>query len=100
VVQPFLVEFGHAGQRRWTPVYLRGLIAPGERKSVEPMARRQCPGDKEQLRHFVANSTWDTCDHERVLLDEAEALVRATRDRLVGLPSGRKPWSASKSSTP
>ena len=74
-VQPFLAEFGHAGQRRWAPVYLRGLIAPGERKSVEPMARRQCPGDKEQLHHFVATSTWDTCDHERVLLDKAEALV-------------------------
>jgi SRSO17 transposase len=74
-VQPFLAEFGHAGQRRWAPVYLRGLIAPGERKSVEPMARRQCPGDKEQLHHFVATSTWDTCDHERVLLDKAGALV-------------------------
>jgi SRSO17 transposase len=59
-VQPFLAEFGHKGQRRWAPVYLRGLIAPGERKSVEPMARRQCPGDKEQLHHFVATSKWDT----------------------------------------
>jgi SRSO17 transposase len=74
-VQPFLAEFGHKGQRRWAPVYLRGLIAPGERKSVEPMARRQCPGDKEQLHHFVATSKWDTCTHERVLLEKADALV-------------------------
>lgn len=66
---------GPAGQRRWAPVYLRGLIAPGERKSVEPMARRQCPGDKEQPHHFVATSTWVTSDHERVLLDKAEALA-------------------------
>jgi SRSO17 transposase len=74
-VQPFLASFGHAGQRRWAPVYLRGLIAPGERKSVEPMARRQCPGDKEQLHHFVATSHWDVRGHERVLLEKADALV-------------------------
>lgn len=72
---PFLGEFSHKAQRRWAPVYLRGLIAPGERKSVEPMARRQCPGDKEQLHHFVATSKWDTCMHERVLLEKADALV-------------------------
>jgi len=80
---PFLGEFGHAGQRRWAPVYLRGLIAPGERKSVEPMARRQCPGDKEQLHHFVATSTWDTCAPHRVLLEKAEALVGGDRSHLI-----------------
>jgi len=74
-MQPFFDAFGHAGQRRWAPVYLRGLIAPGERKSVEPMARRQCPGEKEQLHHFVSTSAWDTSDHERVLLEKADALV-------------------------
>lgn len=74
-LEPFVGQFGHKAQRRWAPLYLRGLIGPGERKSVEPMARRQCPKDKEQLHHFVATSTWDTCDHERVLLDKADALV-------------------------
>lgn len=74
-LEPFLREFGHKAQRRWAPLYLRGLIAPGERKSVEPMARAQCPKDKEQLHHFVATSTWDTCDHERVLLEKGDALV-------------------------
>jgi SRSO17 transposase len=74
-VKPFLAEFGHAGQRRWAPVYLRGLIAPGERKSVEPMARRHCPEDKEQLHHFVATSQWETDSLERVLLEKADRLV-------------------------
>lgn len=82
-VQPFVAELGHAGQRRWAPVYLRGLIAPGERKSVEPMARRQCPGDKEQLHHFVATSTWDTCGPHRVLLDKADALVGGDQAHLI-----------------
>jgi SRSO17 transposase len=82
-MQPFLVQFGHKGQQRWAPVYLRGLIAPGERKSVEPMARRQCPGDHEQLHHFVATSTWETSGHERVLLEKAEALVGGRDSHLI-----------------
>src|SRR5215472_9594929 len=82
-MQPFFAEFGHAGQRRWAPVYLRGLIAPGERKSVEPMARRQCPGDKEQLHHFVATSGWDPSALHRVLLDKAEGLVGGDQAHLI-----------------
>jgi SRSO17 transposase len=82
-VQPFVAELGHAGQRRWAPVYLRGLIAPGERKSVEPMARRQCPGDKEQLHHFVATSSWDPSALHRVLLDKAEGLVGGEQAHLI-----------------
>jgi SRSO17 transposase len=82
-VQPFLREFGHAGQRRWAPVYLRGLIAPGERKSIEPMARRQCPEDKEQLHHFVATSKWETSSLERVLLEKAEGLVGGKTAHLI-----------------
>lgn len=37
-VEPFLDEFEEDSQQRWCPVYLRGLLAPGERKSIEPMA--------------------------------------------------------------
>src|SRR5271155_5653201 len=74
-IQPFLAELARGARRRWAPVSPGVLLAPGKRKSAEPMARRQCPGDKEQLHHFVATSSWDTCDHERVLLDKANALV-------------------------
>jgi SRSO17 transposase len=38
-----------AEQRRWAPVYLKGLILPGERKSIEPMAARVAPGEVQQL---------------------------------------------------
>ena len=37
---PFLARLRRKEQRRWAPVYLQGLIGPGERKSVEPMAAR------------------------------------------------------------
>jgi SRSO17 transposase len=41
---PFLSALGREAQRRWAPVYLKGLILPGERKSVEPLAARVAPG--------------------------------------------------------
>ena len=39
-LQPFLAVLGHTARRRWAPVYLRGLIGPGERKSIQPLAAR------------------------------------------------------------
>ncbi len=33
---PFLGRLRRQAQRRWAPFYLKGLILPGERKSVEP----------------------------------------------------------------
>ena len=46
---PFLDRLRRQAQRGWAPVYLRGLLLPGERKSVEPMAARVAPGDTQQL---------------------------------------------------
>ena len=45
-LEPFLARLGRKEQRRWAPFYLKGLILPGERKSVEPMAARVAPGDR------------------------------------------------------
>jgi SRSO17 transposase len=75
---PFLARLGRKEQRRWAPFYVKGLILPGERKSVEPMAARVAPGDLQQLHHFVSTSPWAA----EPLEDE---LVRAA-DRLVGGP--------------
>ena len=35
---PFVEGMGRRDRRRWAPVYVRGLIAPGERKSIGPLA--------------------------------------------------------------
>jgi SRSO17 transposase len=75
---PFLARLRRQAQRRWAPVYLRGLILPGARKSVEPMAVRVAPGDVQQLHHFVSTSPWPTAPLE-------DELVKAA-DRLVGGP--------------
>jgi SRSO17 transposase len=77
-LEPFLARLRRKTQRHWAPFYLKGLILPGERKSVEPMAARVAPGDLQQLHHFVSTSPWATAPL-------GEELVRAA-DRLVGGP--------------
>jgi SRSO17 transposase len=72
---PFLAALGHKGRRRWAPVYLHGLLGPGDRKSVQPMAARIAPADHEQLHHFIATSAWDPTPLETALAHEAERLV-------------------------
>jgi len=82
-LEPFLVALGHKGRRRWAPAYLRGLIGPGDRKSVQPMARRIVPDDHEQLHHFIATSTWATEPLEQVLLARADGLVGGSDAHLI-----------------
>src|SRR5215218_3461359 len=72
---PFLAALNREAQRRWAPVYLKGLLLPGERKSVEPLAARVAPGDTEQLHHFISGSPWATGPLEAVLTTQADRLV-------------------------
>ncbi len=74
-IEPYCRAFGHKAQRRWAPFYLRGLLAPGDRKSIEPLANRMAPEDVQQLHHFVSTSKWDTAPLEDVLLEKADQLV-------------------------
>ena len=80
---PFLAAFGHKARQYWAPVYLLGLFVPGERKSIEPLAARVAPGEKEQLHHFVAASEWDCAPLEEVLLDKADGLVGGADAHLI-----------------
>ncbi len=74
-LRPFLAALRREAQRRWAPVYLEGLLGPGERKSVAPMAARVAPAEVQQLHHFVASSPWATAPLEQVLAETAERLV-------------------------
>jgi SRSO17 transposase len=64
---------GHADRRGPLRAYATGLLLPGERKSVEPMAARVDPARvgaaHQSLHHFVAKAAWDDA-----------ALLRAVRD--------------------
>lgn len=80
---PFLAALGHKARRRWAPLYLAGLLGPGERKSIEPIAARVAPDDLEQLHHFIATSAWDPTPLERELARAADALVGGEAATLV-----------------
>ena len=74
-LEPFLERLGHQARRRMCPLYVAGLIGPGDRKSVAPMAERFAPGDYDRLHHFVAAGVWDAAPLETELLVQADKLV-------------------------
>jgi SRSO17 transposase len=74
-LKPFLERLGHKARRRMCPLYVMGLIGPGDRKSVQPMAERLAPGDYDQLHHFVTAGVWDSAPLEMELLIHADKLV-------------------------
>ena len=72
---PFLDHLGHKARRRMCPIYVAGLIGPGERKSIEPIATRLAPADYDQLHHFVCDGMWDPAPLEAELLSKADHLL-------------------------
>lgn len=72
---PFVERLGHRARRRMCPFYVAGLIGPGDRKSVQPMAERLAPGDYDQMHHFIADGIWDAAPLEAELLVQADRLV-------------------------
>jgi SRSO17 transposase len=74
-LEPFLAGLSHPARRRMCPLYIAGLIGPGDRKSVQPMAARVGDVGYDQLHHFVAAGVWDRVPLEATLLKEADRLV-------------------------
>jgi SRSO17 transposase len=74
-LKPFLDRLGHKARRRMCPLYVAGLIGPGDRKSVQPMAKRLAPDDYDQLHHFVSAGVWGAAALETELLIQADKLV-------------------------
>jgi SRSO17 transposase len=74
-LEPFLTHLLHPARRRMCPLYVAGLIGPGERKSLQPMATRVAPADYDQLHHFVTVGPWDEAPLEAELLAQANRLV-------------------------
>ena len=72
---PFLARLGHKARRRMCPLYVAGLIGPGDRKSVEPMASRLAPGDYDQLHHFISSGVWDGGPLEEELAVQVNTLI-------------------------
>ncbi len=66
---------GHLDRAVPLELYCTGLLLPGERKSIEPMAARLAPDDvrrmHQSLHHFIANAPWS----DEVLLERVRHLV-------------------------
>src|ERR671920_2055117 len=58
-LEPFLAALGHKKRRAWAPLYLRGLLGPSDRKSLQPMAASLGLSGHDQLQHFIASPAWD-----------------------------------------
>jgi SRSO17 transposase len=74
-LEPFVEALGHRTRRRMCPAYVAGLIGPGDRKSVQPMAARDSGVSYDQLHHFIGSGVWDATLLETALLVEADKLV-------------------------
>jgi SRSO17 transposase len=74
-LKPFLARLGHKARRQMCPLYVTGLIGPGDRKSIQPMAERLAAGEYDQLHHFIAAGVWDSKSLETELLAQADRLV-------------------------
>jgi SRSO17 transposase len=80
-LEPFRGAFRRSDQFHWAAVYLRGLLTPGGRKTVEHIARTAAEGSgrgagpiAQALQHFLNSSPWDE-----------ECLLRGLRERLLPL---------------
>jgi SRSO17 transposase len=57
-LEPLLQGIGRSERRVGALRYVHGLILPGERKSIEPMATR-LGVNPQSLQQFIADSPWD-----------------------------------------
>ena len=82
--QVMVKALGHASRAEPASWYLRGLMLPGERKSVEPMAARVHPQDvrsaHQRMHHLVADADWSD-----------QALLSAVAAEVVPALVGRGP---------
>ena len=80
---PFLEVMGRKTRRTWAPLYVRGLLGPSERKSLQPMAAQLGLGGHDQLQHFIASPAWDHGPLWTVLAQQADRLVGGPQAVLV-----------------
>lgn len=61
--EPIIAALEHADRAAPARWYLKGLMLPGERKSIEPMAARVCPDNvrsaHQSMHHLVADADWE-----------------------------------------
>src|SRR4026209_542781 len=82
-LEPFLEALRHKTRARMCPAYVAGLIGPGDRKSVQPLAVRDDQVGYDQLHHFIADGVWDAAPLAEVLLAQADTMVGGDKAWLI-----------------
>ena len=74
-LSPFVAALRNKTRGRMCPAYIAGLIGPGDRKSVQPIAARGGDVSYDKLHHFIGSGIWDEAPLETALLAEADRQV-------------------------
>jgi SRSO17 transposase len=74
-LEPFLDATGRRTRRKMAPLYVRGLLGSGGRKSIQPRAERLGLSGHDQLHHFISSPAWDDAPLWRVLAEQVERQV-------------------------
>jgi SRSO17 transposase len=82
-LEPYLKGLGHKTRRRMCPAYIAGLIGPGDRKSIQPMAARVDAVSYDRLHHFIGAGVWDSAPLEATLWQQADDLVGGNKAWLI-----------------
>ncbi len=80
---PFLAALGHKARRTMCSAYIAGLIGPGDRKSIQPIAAKADDVGYDRLHHFIGAGIWDSTPLETELWRQADALVGAEDSWLI-----------------
>ena len=56
-IEPLVADIGRSERRESAALYVQGLLMPGQRKSIEPIAQR-LQVDSQKLQQFVSDSPW------------------------------------------
>jgi SRSO17 transposase len=86
-LEPFVEALSpHPHNRRSAPLYVKGLVLPGERKSLQPLAVNALGKDSagyQSLHHFLSDSPWETAPLESQLVHKAKAILGGAQSVLV-----------------
>lgn len=74
-LEPYLAALGNRTRRWMCPAYIAGLIGPGDRTSIQPMAARADGLNSGRLHHFIGAALSDRAPLEAILWRRADALV-------------------------
>ncbi|KIC76466.1 IS4 family transposase [Neochlamydia sp. TUME1] len=81
-INVFKANLGRSERVHWCRLYISGLILDGERKSIEPMAKRLPGGNEQAIQQFVNQSPWDHAAMQQQLAKHMAQSMRVKKEYL------------------